>query len=108
MKTPKTNWFPTLVDALLSEGLQDLWPWDSSIAYGENVRHIVEHEGVTRMISIYRETNGMYERPVHYVTSVDKKERDVYRDAARYRAIVEHNMISKPGLDWIDQQLALK
>ena len=89
----RCNWFPTLREALDSEGLSDLWPWDSSIAYGQNVRHIVEYEGVSRLISVYRETDGRYERPVHYVTNTDKKERDVYRDAARWRAGVALKLI---------------
>ena len=97
--SPKQNWFQSLSAALDSEGLEGLWPYDSSIAYGQNVRHIVEHEGVTRLISIYRETDGRYERPVHYVTSTDRKERDVYRDAARYRKLVSAGLVTDSYVD---------
>ena len=68
------NWFETLNDALSAEGLVDLWPLGSNIGYGETVYHIVEdlvnhkvHPG-TRLISVYRDETGRYERPIHYST----------------------------------------
>lgn len=60
----KKNYFPTLNDALQSEGLVELWPLGSNIAYGETVSHIVNN----RLISVYRDERGYYERPVHYST----------------------------------------
>jgi hypothetical protein len=59
---PKQNWFNTLNEALNSENLIELWPFGRNISYGENVRIVVED----RLISIFRNDNGMYERPVHY------------------------------------------
>jgi hypothetical protein len=63
------NWFPTLNDALDSEGLlaawdcigatginyneTRTWTWDDGSRYG-------------RLISVYRSETGLYERPVHY------------------------------------------
>lgn len=66
--TYKPNWFETLNQALESEGLVDLWPLGSNVGYGENVRHHVVDGDVERLISVYRETDGRYERPIHYVT----------------------------------------
>jgi len=56
------NWFETLNQALESEGLTDLWPLGTNVNYGENVRVHTED----RFISVYRETDGRYERPIHY------------------------------------------
>ena len=61
----KQNWFPTLNEALEAEGLIDLWPFGLNVSYGENVRFTTE---CGRLVTIFRETNGMYERPVHYST----------------------------------------
>lgn len=63
------NFFPTLNDALEAEGLLEAWDcigatginynttrtwtWDDGSRYG-------------RLISIYRDERGMYERPIHY------------------------------------------
>lgn len=62
------NWFATLNAALAAEGLIDAWDctW-SPIAYGET-RSFTWDNGTRRghFISIYRETDGRYERPVHY------------------------------------------
>lgn len=60
----KNNWFETLNDALESENLIELWPLGSNIQYGETVHHIVNN----RLISVYRNEKGQYERPVHYST----------------------------------------
>jgi len=56
------NWFNSLNESLASENLVDQWPLGRNISYGENVRIHTD----TMLISVYRETNGMYERPVHY------------------------------------------
>lgn len=71
------NFFKTLNDALEAEGLVELWPIGSNIRYGETVRHIVETGEVKgkretprlKLISVYRDQYGMYERPVHYYTN---------------------------------------
>lgn len=60
----KPNWFPTLQAALESEDLVDQWELGVNISYGQTVR-LTSADG-TELISVYRETNGMYERPVHY------------------------------------------
>ena len=64
----KENWFETLNQALESEGLVDMWPLGSNVGYGENVRHHVQDGDKIRLVSVYRETDGRYERPVHYLT----------------------------------------
>jgi len=55
------NWFETLSEALKSENIEN-WPCTTSISYGETVREFIGD----RVVVIYRETNGRYERPVHY------------------------------------------
>jgi hypothetical protein len=63
----KPNWFKTLNAALESENLLDTWPIRSSIAYGETFSYT--YEDGTRyghFVSVYRNENGLYERPVHY------------------------------------------
>lgn len=69
----KQNWFPTLNSALESENLIDFWPMGLNISYGENVRFTVEispaigrKRAKCKLISVYRNTDGCYERPVHY------------------------------------------
>jgi hypothetical protein len=62
------NWFPTLNDALEAEAL--LAAWDCTwppINYGE-VRTWTWDDGSRygRLISIYRNERGLYERPTHY------------------------------------------
>lgn len=70
----KQNWFETLNASLESENLVDLWPMGLNISYGENVRFTVEispaigrKKAKYRLISVYRNDNGMYERPVSYM-----------------------------------------
>lgn len=62
------NWFPTLNDALESEGLLEAWDciWPA-IAYGET-RSWTYDDGSRygHYVSIYRDSQGRYERPVHY------------------------------------------
>jgi hypothetical protein len=65
------NWFETLNAALESEGLTQHWDcFRPGISYGENVRFTVEVEVNGKIkflhISIYRESDGRYERPIHY------------------------------------------
>lgn len=64
------NWFPTLNEALESEGLVDLWPLGENIRYGETKRQFSPDGAYLRMISVYRDERGMYERPVHYMTKM--------------------------------------
>lgn len=62
------NWFPTLNTALEAEGLLEAWDCVyTPIQYGET-RTFTWQDGSTygRLVSIYRETDGRYERPVHY------------------------------------------
>lgn len=64
----KQNWFSTLDDSLNSEGLLEAWDISKSpISYCETVTWIWD-DGTKygRLVSIYRDENGMYERPVHY------------------------------------------
>ncbi len=56
------NWFETLNESLASENLVDQWPLGLNISYGENVRVHTD----TQLISVYRETNGKYEKPTFY------------------------------------------
>ena len=58
----KQNWFDTLNQALESENLVEEWPLGTNIGYGETVRIHTD----THLISVYRETDGRYERPIHY------------------------------------------
>ena len=65
MRKVKQNWFLTLNEALQSEDLVNLWPFGLNIGYGETARFTTD---CGRLISVYRETDGLYERPVHYST----------------------------------------
>jgi hypothetical protein len=56
------NYFDTLNQALESEGLVDQWITGTNINYGETVQVNTGE----RLISVYRNNNGRYERPVHY------------------------------------------
>lgn len=64
----KQNFFPTLNEALDSEGLVDFWVLGSNINYGETVQHLVDMGDHIHLISVYRDDKGRYERPVHYST----------------------------------------
>lgn len=59
-------WFPTLNEALDSEGLTEMWPLGVNINYGETVG--LASGG--RYISVTRDDAGRYERPIHYVTKM--------------------------------------
>lgn len=62
------NWFGTLNGSLSAEGLVELWPWNLNIKYGETARVVVEDGDKLRLISIYRDERGYYERPITYIT----------------------------------------
>lgn len=62
----KQNWFNTLNEALESEGLVDYWPFGLNLGYGETAR--VVKDG--KFITVYRENDGRYERPIHYDTQM--------------------------------------
>ena len=67
-KISKPNWFPTLNQALESEGLLEAWDCMApALRYGES-RGWTWQDGSRygHYISIYRDTDGRYERPVHY------------------------------------------
>lgn len=68
MGAPKQNWFPSLYDALMSEDLLHTWDcFFRGISYGETFSYTYD-DGTKygHFVSIYRETNGLYERPIHY------------------------------------------
>lgn len=62
MQISKQNWFSTLNQSLESENLINYWPLGLNISYGETVRIVTDG----RLISVTRENDGRYERPVHY------------------------------------------
>jgi len=68
MRASKQNWFNTLNEALDSEELIELWELGTNIDYGQTVQIISETDKGTRLISVTRNNDGMYERPVHYLT----------------------------------------
>jgi hypothetical protein len=61
-RVSKQNWFETLNQSLESENLINYWPLGLNISYGETVRFVADG----RLISVTRENDGRYERPVHY------------------------------------------
>ena len=66
--TVKQNWFSTLNEALEAEGLIESWDCMApGIAYGET-RSYTWQDGTRygHLVSIYRDNEGRYERPVHY------------------------------------------
>ena len=66
--TCKRNWLGTLNQALDSEGLIDSWDclWPP-ISYGETWSyHFDNGTKYGHHVSITRDTDGRYERPVHY------------------------------------------
>jgi hypothetical protein len=71
MSVSKQNYFNTLNEALESEEL--LHTWDGilmdGISYGETrtYYYTTPNGKHSRRISIFRETDGRYERPVHYL-----------------------------------------
>lgn len=67
LQAAKKNWFPTLNDALESEGLVDRWPVGVNIRYNETVNIVTGG----RYVSVYRDETGRYERPIHYATKAE-------------------------------------
>ena len=61
-RVSKQNWFETLNQSLESENLINYWPLGLNISYGETVCFVADG----RLISVTRENDGRYERPVHY------------------------------------------
>lgn len=63
----KSNWFPTLWQALDSENLDESWPIHKSLSYGETYSYTFD-DGTRfgHFVSVYRNESGLYERPVHY------------------------------------------
>lgn len=61
------NWFNTLNEALESEGLLETFPLGTNIGYGETLGYTFDN-GTKHghFISIFRENDGRYERPIHY------------------------------------------
>lgn len=62
----RVNWFKTLSEALESENIVHMWP-GTPIAYEQTVG--LTYDDGTRYghyVSIYRDSNGRYERPVYY------------------------------------------
>lgn len=60
------NWFKTLSEALESEGIEHMWNM-RPIAYDQTVS--LTYDDGTRYghyVSVYRDSNGLYERPIHY------------------------------------------
>jgi hypothetical protein len=63
----KPNWFDTLNEALAAENLLESFPFGANIGYGENFRYDINDDTKNgRHVSIFRNSNGRYERPVHY------------------------------------------
>ncbi len=64
--TYRQNWFKTLSEALEAENIVHMWP-NTPIAYGQTIG--LTHQDGTRYghyVSVYRDSNGLYERPIHY------------------------------------------
>lgn len=62
----KMNWFKTLSEALESEGLEEVW--DAGHIGYDQTKTMTHLDGSKygHFISIYRNEQGLYERPVHY------------------------------------------
>lgn len=60
------NWFKTLSEALESEGIAHMWDM-RPLAYEQTLS--LTYDNGTRYgyyVSVYRDSRGLYERPVHY------------------------------------------
>lgn len=67
MAASKQNWFETLNASLESEGLVKFWELGLNINYGQTVRMTADDGSKHgRLISVTREMDGRYERPIHY------------------------------------------
>lgn len=62
------NWFDTLNAALESENLLDTWQANyPAIQYGGNISYTFDNgTKYGHYVSIYRNEQGKYERPIHY------------------------------------------
>jgi hypothetical protein len=60
----KPNWFNSLQEALMSESLVEYWPLGVNIQYNQTIKVVA----FGKYISVYRNENGLYERPIHYKT----------------------------------------
>jgi hypothetical protein len=60
------NWFDTLSEALESENISHMWDM-RPIAYDQTLA-LTYDDGTKygHYVSIYRDSNGLYERPIHY------------------------------------------
>ena len=86
----KQNWFPTLNSALEAEGLTEFWPVGENISYDETARVNYEDEtGHPRVMVIYRNENGMYERPVHYDTKARPRKRKNISPENQFESFLE-------------------
>lgn len=73
-KMSKQNWFETLNASLESENLIELWDIYQNISYGQTFSGVVVEDGKNyRHISIYRNDNGLYERPTTYLCGKIKR-----------------------------------
>lgn len=62
----KQNYFPTLSQALESEGIDHMWP-GTPIQYGQTASYTFnDGSKYGHFITVYRDERGFYERPVHY------------------------------------------
>ena len=62
----RENWFKTLTEALEAENIVHMWP-NTPIAYGKTIG--LTYDDGTRYghyVSVYRDSKGLYERPIHY------------------------------------------
>lgn len=60
------NYFETLNEALDSENLTTLWPVGTYMNYGQTLGFAKNG----KWVSVYRDEQGRYERPVHYATQM--------------------------------------
>lgn len=60
------NWFNTLSESLESENISHMWDM-RPIAYDQTLS-LTYDDGTKygHYVSIYRDSNGRYERPIHY------------------------------------------
>jgi hypothetical protein len=62
----RENWFKTLSEALEAENIVHMWP-NTPISYEQTIG--LTYQDGTRYghyVSVYRDSNGLYERPIHY------------------------------------------
>lgn len=67
MKNFKQNWFNTLNESLESEGLIEFLPNGAVLQYSQILR--TAYNGL--FLTITRDNNGMYERPIFYKTQCE-------------------------------------